>query len=272
MVEAASVTVNLAATTESTIGSQVDVAAAAHWLRSSSRMIPPWRQFSMRVMPPRCVFCGQSGDLGWVDLCLDCLEALPWKDRKNESMHPDMEVFGSPSVLVPLRYAPPVDTALRDLKFHGELAPARVLGAVLAAVAALSGPLPDLLVPVPLHIDRLHDRGFNQAAHLARVAAGWLGRPCAPRLLERRRATQPQTSLESADRRRNVVGAFALAGAGGRWLARPGYQVRHVALVDDVLTTGATIQAAREALAGVEKVSCWAIAQPVSNSFTAGRG
>jgi ComF family protein len=251
----------------------------ARWLRRRARQWPPWWHRSTRLIPPRCLFCGQAADLGPVDLCSDCLQALPWAQD-----HAHFAGFN-----VPFEYESPVDEALRALKFHGDLCPARVFGALLAGAAATASRrrpawpdppdpapppdlphLPDLFVPVPLHVDRLHERGFNQAERLAREAARWLGRPVAPRLLERRRATLPQTSLEAADRRRNVAGAFAPAPAAAAWLRRQRRPIRHVALVDDVLTTGATAEAAAAALrqAGLPTVSIWAVARPVSNSFT----
>jgi ComF family protein len=248
----------------------------ARWLHRRARQWPPWWHLSTRLIPPRCLFCGQAADLGPVDLCSDCLQAMPWaQDRSHFA-----------GFVVPFEYETPVDEALRALKFHGDLCPARVFGALLAGAAAtaarrrLAPPappdpvpppgLPDLFVPVPLHLDRLHERGFNQAERLAREAARWLGRPVAPRLLERRRATAPQTSLEAADRRRNVAGAFAPAPTAAAWLCRQSRPIRHVALVDDVLTTGATAEAAAAALrqAGLQSVSIWAVARPVSNSFT----
>jgi len=161
-----------------------------------------------------------------------------------------------------------VDAALRALKFHGDLAPARVFGAVLAAEAACRGPLPDLIVPVPLHSGRLHERGYNQAAMLARAAAAWLQRPCLPRLLERRRATAPQTTLAADQRRRNPAGAFALAPDAARQLRRLRSRVQHVAVVDDISTTGATLTAAATALQGFRSTSHWAVAQPSSTFFT----
>lgn len=170
--------------------------------------------------------------------------------------------------MVPLRYAAPVDAALRALKFHGDLAPGRTFGALLAASAATRAAAPDLIVPVPLHAGRLHERGYNQAEVLARAAAAWLDRPCLPRLLVRHRATAPQTSLAADLRRRNLASAFGLAPDAARQLRPLRSPVRHVALVDDVTTTGATLAAAAVALQGFQSVSIWAVAQPVSTFLT----
>ncbi|MCP5340352.1 MAG: ComF family protein [Sinobacteraceae bacterium] len=240
------------------------------WLRARSPLRPVWRIWSKWLIAPRCLFCNQAADLGDLDLCSDCLISLPWAESFNgESIAVFRAGIKSLSIQVPLWYAPPIDAALRDLKFHGDLAPARVFGAVLAARAAIAGDLPDLIVPVPLHRGRLHERGYNQAAQLARSTADWLGRPCAPRLLERRRATVPQTSLDAPARRRNLVGAFVLGADAGRWLRdRPALAFRRLALVDDVLTTGATLAAAAEALGSLGSLSIWAVARPMSSSFT----
>ncbi|MCU0758498.1 MAG: ComF family protein [Steroidobacteraceae bacterium] len=295
MVEAPPHAVNLAGSAGSTITGNVcgagvhgvaaarrlvapTVPALAAWLRARSAQLPRRFGLSMRLMPPRCLFCGQAGDLGRIDLCSDCLEALPplveAGDRPRfgttgETMELENWGIELESALVPFLYAPPTDAALRALKFHGDLAPAQVFGALLAGAAACRGEVPDLLVPVPLHADRLHERGFNQAARIARAAGLWLGRPCAPQLLSRRRSTPPQTSLAAAARRANLHGAFELAGApcGGGRPRLPS----HVALVDDVLTTGATMAAAVEALQvaeGLRRVSCWAVARPASGFLT----
>jgi ComF family protein len=155
----------------------------------------------------------------------------------------------------PFRYGWPIDALVRGFKYHGRLAHGRVLGTLLAD-AALESPvaMPHLLVPVPLHPSRERERGYNQAWELARVVARRLGLPADPTLCVRTRATPPQATLDAAARRANLAGAFEVARAPG---------VAHVAIVDDVLTTGATAAALAGALRarGVERVDVWTVAR-----------
>jgi ComF family protein len=116
------------------------------------------------------------------------------------------------------------------------------------AAGRAPGPAPDLLVPVPLHARRLRRRGFNPAGELARAVARGLRVRRDPLALRRVRDTPSQTGLDRPARRRNVRGAFA---ARARWTAPP-----TVWLVDDVVTTGATLREAARALrrAGARRV------------------
>ena len=150
-------------------------------------------------------------------------------------------------------YAAPLDRLLPRYKFHGDLAAGRLL-AQLMADAWPGGARPQALVPIPLHQARLRQRGYDQALELARPLATALDLPLRCDLLQRVRATAAQSELDAAARRRNLRGAFR---AGGRGLPA------HVALVDDVMTTGATVHAAAEALrrAGVARVDAWVCAR-----------
>ena len=159
-------------------------------------------------------------------------------------------------------YQPPVDDLIRDLKYRGITPNSRVLGVLLAQAVlderAIS--LPRLLVPVPLHDARLRERGFNQAAAIARYAGRMLGIPLAPFVVKRVRDTPSQTSLSEAERHRNVRGAFAIRNA--RALRRL-LDAGHVAVVDDVMTTGSTLAEVKRVLlaAGVRRVDLWAVAR-----------
>lgn len=144
------------------------------------------------------------------------------------------------------RYAPPLDSVIRALKFSRRDDLGTGLAAGLAErlerepPAGPAAPPADVVVPVPLHWRRRLGRGYNQAERIARPLARRLGLPLTGALV-RRRATPPQTALGGAERRRNPRGAFALA----RGSAVRG---RRVLLVDDVATTGATLDAAAACL------------------------
>jgi ComF family protein len=154
-------------------------------------------------------------------------------------------------------FAGPVRAALHDLKYAGERRLAEPLGAAVARRWARVGVGADLLVPVPVHAERERRRGYDQAALIAAVAATHLGLPSV-RALERRRATVAQFELGRGERASNVAGAFAVrrvdhGAIAGRW----------VLLVDDVVTTGATLAACGDALirAGARAVSAIAVAR-----------
>lgn len=134
------------------------------------------------------------------------------------------------------RYGDSVREALHAFKFHGRRGLAAPLGDLLVDALAdgLPAGAPDLLVPVPLHARRERERGFNQARLLAARIGRALGWSVRADVLGRSRATHAQTDLSGAARRANVRGAFRVR--------RPELVAgRHVAVVDDVLTTGATV-------------------------------
>jgi ComF family protein len=152
------------------------------------------------------------------------------------------------------KYAYPIDHFIRALKFRGERVFARVLGELLAREhRSRAWDLPDCIVPMPLHVSRLRERGFNQSLEIARFAAASLGAQVDARSLVRRIATREQSGLSLGARRKNVRGAFEVV--------RP-LPPGRIALLDDVVTTGSTAKAAIDALsaAGAQEIELWAIA------------
>ena len=222
------------------------------------------------LLPPSCVLCGDRGQPPVLDLCRPCAEDLPGNDNccsccATPLAAPLSQVrtcgrclrraprFDAASV--PYRYSYPLDQLIRAFKYRGVLAYGRVLGTLLADwLAARDAPLPQVIVPVPLHPSRHRERGFNQASELARPITRRLDIPCDDRLCRRIRDTADQTELDARTRRRNVHHAFEVARTIG---------LRHVAVLDDVLTTGSTANEIARVLkrAGVRTVEVWAVAR-----------
>ncbi|MEO8366185.1 MAG: ComF family protein [Pseudoxanthomonas sp.] len=224
------------------------------WLRKAVRS----------VFPPRCLLCGETGVNGR-DLCAACTEALPWNasaclrcalplptpDTCGACLQRPPAMGETHAVFV---YGFPLDRLVPRLKFHNDLAAGRLLSGLMAeALCAL--PRPAALLPVPLHDIRLSRRGYDQALELAGPLAQRLRIPLITDVLLRTRATAPQSELDAVARQRNLRRAFAVRAG----VALPD----HVVLVDDVMTTGATLEAAAKTLlrAGVARVDAWVCAR-----------
>ncbi|MDG2526166.1 ComF family protein [Stenotrophomonas sp. HITSZ_GD] len=228
-------------------------------LRATFDLVQGW------LLPSRCLLCEEPG-LGSVDLCAACHDALPWLDiacihcalpladgnlgLRCGACNGDRDPLASARAA--FLYQWPVDTLLRRFKFHGDLAAGRVLAQLMRGRLAAVSNAGAMLVPVPLHATRLRQRGYDQAAELARPLARSMGLRC-QLALSRRVATAAQSSLEASARRRNVRGAFECVAP----------VADHVVLVDDVMTTGATLRAAAHALrrAGATRVDAWVCAR-----------
>jgi ComF family protein len=176
------------------------------------------------------------------------------------------EVFYGTLLLAGGLYAPPLSKAIQRFKYRGCSELARGLATLVdQRVGELELARHDLFVPVPLHPTRLADRGYDQAALLARALARRHSARFAPRLLERVRETPHQAGLERSARAKNMVGAFRQRQAIGSG---------RVVLVDDVVTTGATARACLRALgaAGSEVLSVVAVARARSNEIRPDNG
>jgi ComF family protein len=220
------------------------------------------------VFPPRCRLCGVAAadadglcggclaDLPWlVGGCPRCARALPY----GHALAPCGACLKKPpafdTATALLRYRAPVDYLIQRLKFSGELALAPLLARRLAEKIAVRGTaLPELLIPVPLHPARLRERGFNQATELARHLRRYLDIPVEHRLCRRERHTPPQSLMPPAARRLNLRGAFRVAGQ---------LPARHLAIIDDVMTTGHTANELAGVLrrAGAGFIEVWIVAR-----------
>lgn len=218
------------------------------------------------LFPPRCLLCGLPGADGR-DVCAECRDGLPWlrsacprcalpRPAPDPAECPACVRDPPPqhAAFAAFAYAAPVDRLLPRLKFHADLSAGRLLSTWMHDALA-TAPRPGAIVTVPLHRARLRQRGFDQALELARPLARAFGLPLRADALVRRRATAPQTALDAAARRRNLRDAFACVAR------RP--LPAHVALLDDVMTTGATLRDATRALhaAGVARVDLWVAAR-----------
>jgi ComF family protein len=141
------------------------------------------------------------------------------------------------ATIVATDYAVPVDRLVLQLKFARQLALARLFAGLLAEAVRQAGPLPRpaLLCPVPLGLQRLSERGFNQALEIARPLGRQLGIAVAPRLMARVRETAAQSSMPHGARQANLAQAFAVP-------ERALVEGRHIGLVDDVMSSGQTLQ------------------------------
>lgn len=217
------------------------------------------------LYPRRCLVCDGDGQPG-LDLCRLCEVELPWLPPAcPRCALPSM--FGLPCERCSGRASPiqrtraaflynaPVDSLLPRLKFHEDLCAGRLASSLMLRVLQHAD-RPDAVVAIPLHRKRLRKRGYNQALELAKPVAQALDLPLRGDLLHRREYTTAQSSLDKETRALNMQDVFV--GLRGKRDVP-----RHVALLDDVMTTGATLESAAIALKaiGVQRVDAWVCAR-----------
>ena len=200
------------------------------------------------LMPLRCVFCGTLSVPPERYICCGCRAEL----LAIESPPPSPS---SPFIveIAPLAWAFPVDAAIKALKFGRKLWYAPALAELLCEASDRLPDDVDAVLPVPLHWRRRAFRGFNQAEEIARPLARQLGVPLVHNVV-RCRPTSFQSGLSARERARNLSTAFVVRGA---------MTCSHVLIVDDVITTGATIRSLAGTVrrAGLKKVSAFAVAR-----------
>ena len=212
-----------------------------------------------------CVLCGATTS---EDLCLPCEMELPRLSKNRCPIClwpvPTAEICGTclrnppafTRTIAAMRYTFPVDALVRSLKYQSNFAIAPILANLLLKQfkISLQHRRPDIILPMPLHSIRLRERGFNQAIELGRLIAKQLKIPLLVDHCYRIRHTMPQTDLPWSERQKNVRKVFQcdlnLSG-------------QHVAIIDDVMTTGATLNELAKVLRqqGAGEISNWVIAR-----------
>ncbi len=216
------------------------------------------------LFPPTCLLCGSSGQQSR-DLCLTCHESLPVNDCCCRRCGVNLEMKHDTSYLcgkcqkqppsfdethAPFLYQSSIRHMIYNLKFNARFENARLLGSLLADKLYESAERPDCIVPVPLHPSRYCERGFNQSIEIARTVSRKLEVPLDLTSCRRNRNTAHQTNLPAKQRKKNMKNAFSV---------REPFSAGHVAILDDVMTTGTTVNELAKTMvgAGVTKIDVW---------------
>jgi ComF family protein len=162
--------------------------------------------------------------------------------------------------LIPYQYATPLKQAISAFKFHSHVTYAPMLACLfITALNSRQSKMPECIIPVPLHPKRLQQRGFNQSLELAKIIARHLNIPVDATLCQRNSNTAFQSGLTAKQRKHNLLNAFEIVKS---------HQFKHVAIFDDVVTTGTTVNelARKLKLSGIEIIEVWAIARTVDEN------
>lgn len=230
------------------------------------------RHLSHLLLPQHCIFCHIDTREAY-PICRPCQQELPilphhcLKCAQNLSPGNEIELVCGSCLQSPppfhriytlFPYKPPITQLIINLKFRHQLGNARALGLLMAEKALYHwyshSSLPDLLIPTPLHPLRLKERGFNQSLEIAKAVAHALHLPIDRFGIKRIRLTASQSSLPAKQRLNNVKGAFSTT---------INYKGLHVAIIDDVVTTGHTISEISQVLkqAGAARIDVWCCAR-----------
>jgi len=218
--------------------------------------------------PSRCILCQQTVGQGF-EVCPTCYQALPHNENCCVRCALPLAQDISRGLLCgrcikklpafdyaysPFRYEGDVITLVHQLKFSEKIRFSRSIGEMLLQHFSGTGESPDCLLPVALHQSRMRQRGFNQSIEISRLLAKKLGVPIEHSAVVRRRHTVAQTGLSAKQRQKNIRGAFSMAGE---------LSYKHVLIIDDVMTTGATVNELAKLLKknNVERVGVLSIAR-----------
>jgi ComF family protein len=215
-----------------------------------------------------CLLCNRKINNS-TNLCDNCFQALPWIHMPCLSCGQSLIVINSicgeclrespafTHCIAACAYDDAMRYLIRQLKFQHQLSAAKTLTRILLHILKMRYQhdiLPELIIPIPLHIKRLRERGFNQAGEIAKYLAKYFRRPLSFCHFQRIRDTMAQSRLPAEDRHRNIKNAFQLYVP---------LKAKHVAIVDDVITTGNTVTEIARLLhsAGVSRIDVWVCAK-----------
>ena len=244
-------------------------------------MVNNWlKNVHAKVFTSTCLLCGQCGHFD-INLCEACFQELPWLTTACKKCGLPLSVE-NPALPVKQRtcgqclrkpppfdqchclfyYDHPIDRLISGLKFHQKLSYGKTLGKLLASDILKHyshTELPDALVAVPLHKSRLRERGFNQAYEIARSCSNTLGIPLFTNVCQRIKNTPHQLGLDAKTRRKNLRAAFKVDSIEST------LNIRSVALIDDVMTTGSTLSELTKSFStnDIQYVHIWCIARTV---------
>ncbi len=232
-------------------------------------MVNNWLKFiQYKLFPPTCIVCDQAGFEN-KDICTACyadlmlntchcrLCAMPLTAKTDHMQLCGQCLKKTPryqQVSAPFLYQHSIRWLITGLKFHRQVKNARLLGQLFVDHLPPEHPLPDFIVPVPLHPKRYRQRGFNQSQEIATTVARQLEIPLHPNLCRRIKYTQQQSLLHAKQRHKNIRNAFSVS-------AFP--QGSNIVIFDDVMTTGATASELVKVLkqAGAGHVWIWVCAR-----------
>jgi ComF family protein len=244
--------------------------------------------FVQALLGSDCLLCGApirpgstaglhpGANSGSADFCFSCRKTLPYLSSSH-CIVCAVAVTGAGTcgaclakppafdrTVAAFEYAFPIDALLQSLKYRSNLAMARVLADLLSARITSSlkpAELPDCIMPMPLHDARLRERGFNQALEIARSISKSTRIPLLADVCQRIRDTPSQTQLPWKEREKNIRGAFA---------CEADFSGKHVAILDDVMTTGSSLNELSKLLhkRGAAQVSAWVVARTFPDTLS----
>ncbi|MEM7400681.1 MAG: ComF family protein [Pseudomonadota bacterium] len=222
------------------------------------------------IYPKLCLHCGAEGEHD-MDLCLRCYENLSWikfacqrcaLQLKNDNA----KICGACSkrklsfeqAIAPFLFEGFIREAIYKFKFNQKLNLGKLLAQLLLRhIDTKDVEIPDVIVPVPLHKNRLRKRGYNQALEIARIITKKLDCELSYKSVFRNRDTSTQMELPAKHRHKNVMGAFSIKKEACE------LNNKHVCIIDDVMTTGNTVNEVAKCLrnAGAKRVDVWCVAR-----------